>query len=82
MTKNFFVLYISSRGLQSGFSVQGIMMSDVQKAICASLTPMPLYIRVVTIFSITNGSPIAQYSVGTQVFGDFIASDIVMSQQK
>ena len=39
-------------------------MSEVQKAICVSDTPMPLYINVQTMLSTTNGIPMAKYSVG------------------
>ena len=59
-TKNFLVLYISKNGLHSGLSVHGNMMSEVQNAICASDTPMPLYISVQTMLSTTKGMPIAK----------------------
>lgn len=59
-TKNFFVLYISRNGLHRGFSVHGSMMSEVQKAICASLTPMPLYMSVQTMFRTTKDMPMAK----------------------
>ena len=48
-TKNFFVLNISRNGPQRNFSVQGIMMSDVHRAICASPIPSPLNINTETI---------------------------------
>ena len=68
-TKNFFVLNISRNGLQRNFSVQGIMMSDVHRAICASPIPSPLNINTETMFSTTNGNPMAKYTVGTHDIG-------------
>ena len=51
---------MSTNGLHRGFSVHGSMMSEVQKAICASLTPMPLYMSVQTMFRTTKGMPMAK----------------------
>ena len=59
-TKNFLLLYISKKGLHKGLSVQGNIIKDVQKAICLSDTPMPLYIKVHTILSTTKGIPMAK----------------------
>ena len=59
-TKNFFVRNISRKGLHKNFNVHGIMMSDVQSAICASETPIPLNINTETMFNTTNGIPMAK----------------------
>ena len=39
---------------------KGSMMREVQKAICPSDTPIPLYINVQTILSTTKGIPMAK----------------------
>jgi hypothetical protein len=59
-TKYFFVLNISRRGPQTGFSVHGSITSDVQKAIRLSDIPRLLYIRVDTMAMATNGNPSAK----------------------
>ena len=52
-----------------GFNVQGSIISPVQKVICVSEIPMPLYISDVTMLSTTKGMPMAKYSVGTHAMG-------------
>ena len=68
-TKNFLVLYISRNGLHRNFNVHGIMIIDVQKAICVSEMPKSLNMNVDTRFMAINGMPIAKYAVGTHVMG-------------
>ena len=70
MTKNFLVLYSSRIGLQRNLIVHGHMISEVQKAIWASLTCLSLNITVETMFRTTKGKPIAKYRVGTHFKGD------------
>lgn len=52
-----------------GFNVQGSMISPVQKVICVSDMPRPLYISEVTMLSTTKGMPMAKYNVGTHAMG-------------
>jgi hypothetical protein len=59
-TKYFFVLNISRNGLHKGFNVQGSIMREVQKAICAFDTSISENIRTETIERATNGNPIAK----------------------
>ena len=59
-TKNFFVRYISSNGLQKGLSDHGRIRSEVQKVTCASLMPKSLNMIRATRLSMMNGSPIAK----------------------
>ena len=59
-TKNFFVRYISRNGLQRNFNVQGIMMIEVQKAICVSDMPKSLNMNVETRLTAMKGSPMAK----------------------
>ena len=59
-TKNFFVRKSSRKGLHRNLIVHGHMMSEVQKAICVSGIPRSLNSTDETIFSTTNGSPIAK----------------------
>src|SRR5690606_10865635 len=68
-TKNFFVLYNSKKGPQRGLRVQGSIINDVQKAICASETPRFLYIIELAPERATKGSPIANQVVGIQNTG-------------
>ena len=57
-TKNFFVLNISRNPLHNGFSVQGIMTSEVQKAILESDIPMFVNMSTEATDIATNGKPI------------------------
>ena len=59
-TKNFFVLKISRKGLQRNLIVHGHMISEVQKAIRASGMPRSLNSTAETMFSTTNGRPMAK----------------------
>ena len=59
-TKNFFVRKISRKGLHKNLIVHGHMMSEVQKAICASGMPRSLNITADTMLSTTNGRPMAK----------------------
>ena len=70
-TKNFLVLNISRKGLHRNLRVQGNIMTDVQRAILLSSMPSPLNISTHTIFSTTNGSPIAKYALGTHRSGEW-----------
>lgn len=69
-TQNFFVRYNSRKGLHRNLIVQGHMISDVQNAICASEMPRSLNKTAETMFSTTNGRPIAKYKLGTQRRGE------------
>ena len=69
-TKNFFVLNISKNGLQRNLMVHGNMMTDVHSAIWLSSIPSPLNMSTHTMFSITNGIPIAKYALGTHRSGE------------
>ena len=59
-TKNFFVRNISRKGLHKNFSVQGIIIREVQNAICVSDTPRSLNINTETRLMAIKGSPIAK----------------------
>ena len=59
-TKNFLLRKISRKGLQRNLMVQGHMMSEVQKAICASEISRSLNITAETMLSTTNGRPMAK----------------------
>ena len=59
-TKNFLVRKISRKGLHRNSIVHGHMISDVQNAIRASEIPISLNMTAETMFSTTNGSPIAK----------------------
>ena len=69
ITKNFFVLNNSRKGLHKGFNVHGSKIKEVQNVISLSSTPNPLNINTVTILRNTNGSPIAKYAVGIHDMG-------------
>lgn len=69
MTKNFLVLNISRKGLHRNLIVQGHIIKDVQNAIFAFGTSRFLNMTAATMLSTTNGSPIAKYTVGTQLNG-------------
>lgn len=61
-----------------GFSVQGNIISPVQKVICVSEIPNPLYMSEVTMLSTTKGIPMAKYSVGTHAMGfSFLLGEVV-----
>ena len=68
-TKNFLVLYISRNGLQSGLSVHGKMIMEVQKAMSVSETPIFLNMIPDVALTAQNGNPIAKYNVGIQSIG-------------
>lgn len=68
--KEFLCLEDLRNGLHRNFIVQGNIMTDVHKAIWLSSIPSPLNMSTQTIFSITNGIPIAKYALGTHVSGE------------
>ncbi len=59
-TKNFWLRNNSRNGLHRNLMVHGHMMSEVQKAICASETPMSLNNTAETMLRTTKGRPIAK----------------------
>ncbi len=63
------VLNISKKGPHKGFSVQGNMINEVQKAIFESEMPMFLYMIDEAAANATKGSPIANHVVGIQEIG-------------
>ena len=62
------------------------MISEVQKAICASGIPIFLYISELAAANATNGNPMANQVVGTQKAGcrffEFFTSTILYLDNK
>lgn len=58
--EEFLVRKISRKGLHRNLIVHGHMISDVQNAIRVSDIPRSLNMTAETMFSTTNGSPIAK----------------------
>jgi hypothetical protein len=75
-------LNISSNGLHTGFNVQGIIIKEVQNAICESEMPRFLNIKDEAEAMATKGSPMAKYTEGTQNTGFLLLELIKLIEKK
>jgi hypothetical protein len=78
-TKKRFVLYMSRKAAQRGFSDQAMPMLAVASVISPSEWPRSLNIVPATQMTIANGMPSAKYELGTQVAGCATRPGCVMS---